>query len=155
MSPFAGSGVLFSSDRRHKHFEDIWRFLIALFTDNQRVLDDPLTVSFQHKYSYFTSVLWTLRLEFRASFIIFLLAVVVKAVPPKSRWLLYASAIWFYNNENYFYLLFVLGMLLCDLEQTYAPLIKRLLASKHYGVVGGLWCLRLALGYAWMAASWW
>lgn len=61
------------------------------------MVTSPLTVSFRQKYTYMTSVLWTLRLEFRASMIVFFVAVVLKAVPPKSRWLIYGALIWWFH----------------------------------------------------------
>jgi peptidoglycan/LPS O-acetylase OafA/YrhL len=46
-------------------------------------------------------------------------------------------------------------MLLCDLEQTFAVPLKCLNSSRHWPTVTGLWALRAALLYAWIAASWW
>jgi peptidoglycan/LPS O-acetylase OafA/YrhL len=96
-SPFGSTDVHFAMTDSTNTFKDVFLFLVALFTDNDKAVTSPLTVSFRQQYTYMTSVLWTLRLEFRASMIVFFVAVVLKAVPPKSRWLIYGALIWWFH----------------------------------------------------------
>jgi len=90
-------GVGFATSEETNTYRDIFRFLIAIFTDNN--FTNPLVVTYrgQPLYTYHTSVLWTLRLEFRASILVCFAAVVLKAVPPRSRWLIHGALIWWFN----------------------------------------------------------
>lgn len=101
-SPFGGSDVRFATNEETNTFRDLFRFMIAIFTDND-FYPNPLMVTYrqQPQYTYLTSVLWTLRLEFRASMIVFFVAVVLKAVPPRSRWLLYGALIFWFHMARF------------------------------------------------------
>lgn len=50
---------------------------------------------------------------------------------------------------------FILGLVLCDLETTFAPAIQHALSSDRPAIRGGLWAVRALLAYAWVAASCW
>jgi hypothetical protein len=124
-----------------------------------------------------------MRFEFRASMLLFFVAILVRGVAPRSRWLLYTALIYWLHREvrkagchfggrmesgmhvnrslswplfspqNFWFSPFILGLMLCDLETTFAQELKAVLACRRIKTRVLLWGLRLLLAYGWFSCS--